>query len=126
MLVVYHAVYQRSCVWNDIMTSKLISPICCQSNHFRIQFTHQTTLSEGNPMDAPWQTNSPKRINNRTILPICKVNNKNPDNISLHNPYEILYAREVVYEGLTKNYLTNHCLIVDVVLNTLMMLRLWI
>ena len=35
----------------------------------------------------------PKRISNsdRTILPTCKVSNKNPSDISLHNPYEILY-----------------------------------
>ena len=50
------------------------------------------TLSEGNRIVAPWKTNSFKRINNsnRTILPACKVNNKNPSGISLHNPYEIL------------------------------------
>ena len=35
-----------------------------------------------------------ERINNsdRTILPTCKVSNKNPSDISLHNPYEILYV----------------------------------
>ena len=35
-----------------------------------------------------------KRINNsdRTILPTCKVSNKNPSDISLHYPYEILYV----------------------------------
>ena len=32
-------------------------------------------LSEGNPIDAPWQTNLSKRINNSniTILPTCKA-----------------------------------------------------
>ena len=52
------------------------------------------TLSEGNSIDAPWQTNSSRRINNsnRTNLPTCKVNNKNLNDISLHNPYKILYV----------------------------------
>ena len=49
------------------------------------------TLSEGNPIDAPWQTTLSKRINksNRTIVPRCKINNKNPNVISLHYPQEI-------------------------------------
>ena len=40
------------------------------------------------------QTTSSKRISNsdRTILPTCKVNNKNPSDISLHDPYEFLYV----------------------------------
>ena len=52
------------------------------------------TLSKGNPIDAPWQTTSSRRVNNsnRTILPTCKVNNKNLNDISLHNPYEILHV----------------------------------
>ena len=52
------------------------------------------TLLEGHPIEAPWQTTSSKRISNfdRTILPTCKFNNKNPSDISLHNPYEILYV----------------------------------
>ena len=29
---------------------------------------------------------------NRTILSICKVNNKNPNVIPLENPYEIIYV----------------------------------
>ena len=52
------------------------------------------TLSEENPIDAPWQTTSSRRVNNsnRTILPTRKVNNKNLNDISPHNPYEMLYV----------------------------------
>ena len=48
----------------------------------------------GKPIDAPRQTTSSKIINNsnRTILPTCKFNNKNPNDISLNNPYEIIYV----------------------------------
>ena len=40
------------------------------------------------------QATSSRRANNsnRTILPTCKVNNKNLNDISLHNPCEILYV----------------------------------
>ena len=53
---------------------------------------------EGNPIDAPWQTTSSKRIknSNRTILPTCKVNNKYTNDISPHNPYEILYIANTI------------------------------
>ena len=39
VLVLYHAAYKRSCVWNDMTTSSSISPLYCQSNYFKIQFT---------------------------------------------------------------------------------------
>ena len=53
------------------------------------------TLSEGNPRDAPY---SSKGINssNRTILPTCKVNDNNENDILRHNPYEILYVEILV------------------------------
>ena len=62
------------------------------------------TLSEGNPIDAPWQTTSSTRVNNsnRTIIPTRKVNNKNLNDISLHNPYEILYVDDTGEQEVDK------------------------
>ena len=43
---------------------------------------------------------------NRTILPICKVNNENTNDISLHNPYEILYVDDTSEQEV---YRYNYC-----------------
>lgn len=53
---------------------------------------------EGNRIDAPWPTTSSKRIknSNRTILPTCNVNNKYANDISPHNPCEILYIANTI------------------------------
>ena len=73
MLNSYHDVYERSCVRNDMMTSKLISALYRQSKHFKIQVLRNNYYTNFVWLEA------------LTML----INN--PINIILINPNIILY-----------------------------------
>ena len=78
-----------------IMKTKLINEGLKSDTRIRLKIIE--TLSAGNPIDLPWQTTL-------SILLTCKVNNKNPNDISLHNPYEILYVDDASEQEVKCNY----------------------